>query len=94
MPDFEKAAKFQAWLLYGPLLIPPLFIIINPVGFLAFAGAWMVVKPKISSKKRTKKLIEWGSSSMTVAERRSYRIGWGVIVFTFVICITLKVIGF
>ncbi|QDK45615.1 hypothetical protein DOM22_10880 [Bdellovibrio sp. ZAP7] len=90
MPNFEKAAKVQVWLLYGPFLIPLVLMLIHPVGVLGFVGAWFVIKSKVSSKLRSKKLIEWGSASMSSKERVSYRIGWGVIGLALTICILLK----
>lgn len=87
MPNFEREAKIQAWILFGPIFFGSLMAFFaqgNPFAFfiviLSVVGAWLIVKSKIASKIRTKQAIEWGSKSMNLSERRKYLMGWVLVV--------------
>ncbi|WP_413578605.1 hypothetical protein ACLVWU_08715 [Bdellovibrio sp. HCB290] len=101
MINFERDAKIQFWIFGGPLFIGAFVAWIaffQPYGLIlistSIVGAWLIIKPKVTSKQRSKQPIEWGSANMTPQERRSYRTGWGILLISIVTSLVFKYGGY
>lgn len=77
MPNFKLEAKVQLWIFLGPAVVGFVVALIlpgkDPLALLtiaiAMAGAWQILKSKLSLKSRTHIAKEWGSKNMSNRER-------------------------
>lgn len=95
---FKNEAKFQLGILFLPVFVGSLASAILPrfglTGLIALSlgcmGLGFIMSAKISEKKRTRKIVSWGTGDMTFREKTSYFIGYSMIISYFVFSIYLK----
>lgn len=83
MPDFQKEAKVQAWIILGVpmiLAIAGFFVgMFGPVTIpsaLIFYGLYLFFKAKMNEKYRRKVFVSWGPRQMTSEETKDYILGY------------------
>lgn len=98
MAVFKHEAKYQLAVFIGPGLLAlwggfflPHFGTLGAIAVsIAAIGFGFILKAKLSEKRRTQKLLGWGSSEMTTKEKASYFVGYALILFYFVLSIYLS----
>lgn len=81
---FLVPACFGMW---AAIVLPRFEIFGSVVTTIGIIGVIAILYAKVSEKKRTKRLISWGSGEMTKKEKRMYLGGYGVLLLSMVILI-------